>query len=160
MILVEPADSPSQQGNLLNALHRRVVLDKAREALVSKYGFTTSELRLDSCNNYSEKMAELPSLVASVRAKLNAGDSGLLSADALWMIFDGGKGTVRDAGNEVAHGTPVSELNLAVLGAGLSPAQVETLSKIYKFAREEEPPLQFSVTPERMSLLDCYVRYT
>jgi hypothetical protein len=65
--------------------------------------------------------------VGTIRAKLNLEDAALLSDSALAMIFDNADG----------------EMSLAVLEAGLSDAQRESLKQIYlKFTHNEVPKLE------------------
>jgi len=86
----------------------------------------------------------LHALVQLVRSRLDQGDSDLLSDDALRMIFDGGKGTIRDAGNEVAHEAFKFAMSLAILGGNLTPTQSQILGKIYQFTYSSEPSLSNS----------------
>jgi hypothetical protein len=84
----------------------------------------------------------LQTLLRSVRSALSSDDSDLLSDDALRMIFDGAKHTIRDAGNEVAHQASTSDISLAVLEGSLTQKQSEALSKIYMFTHNQEPQLE------------------
>ena len=84
----------------------------------------------------------LQSLLRKVRSALGPKDSDLLSDDALWMIFDGSKHTIRDEGNEVAHQASTSDISLAVLEGSLTQKQSEALSKIYIFTHNQEPQLE------------------
>jgi hypothetical protein len=133
---------PQQQAHTLNALHRRVVLDQARDIIIDRYGFRLSELRLGGHQNLSERQAALRSLLKLVREKLVPEDSDILSDDALKMIFDGGKYTIRNAGNEVAHQALTSDISLAVLEGGLTQKQSDILASIYRFTHNKEPQLQ------------------
>ena len=133
---------PSQQTQILNALHRRVVLDQARDLIIDRYGFNISDLRLGGHRNQTERQAALRSILASVRNVMSAEDSNLLSDDALRMIFDGAKHTIRDAGNEVAHQASASDISLAVLEGNLTAKQSEALAKIYIFTHNKEPELE------------------
>jgi hypothetical protein len=126
---------------MLNALHRRVVLDQARDLIIDRYGFKISDLRL-GYRNQVERQTMLRSLLLRVRSALTSQDSDLLSDDALRMIFDGAKHTIRDAGNEVAHQASTSDISLAVLEGGLTQKQSEALSKIYIFTHNQEPQLE------------------
>ena len=132
----------SQQTQILNALHRRVVLDQARDLIIDRYGFKISDLRLGGHRNQVERQAMLQSLLRMVRSALSSEDSDLLSDDALRMIFDGAKHTIRDAGNIVAHEASTSDISLAVLEGNLTPKQSETLSAIYIFTHNQEPQLK------------------
>ena len=134
--------NPSQQTQILNALHRRVVLDQARDLIIDRYGFKISDLRLGGHRNQVERQAMLQSLLRMVRSALSSEDSDLLSDDALRMIFDGAKHTIRDAGNIVAHEASTSDISLAVLEGNLTPKQSETLSAIYIFTHNQEPQLK------------------
>jgi hypothetical protein len=127
---------------MLNALHRRVVLDQARDLIIDRYGFNISDLRLGGHRNQAERKAALRSLLRSVRKVLSSEDSDLLSDDALRMIFDGAKHTIRDGGNEVAHQASTSDISLAVLEGSLTQKQSEALSKIYTFTHNKEPQLE------------------
>lgn len=71
-----------------------------------------------------------------VLRKLTREDSSLLSVDALYMILDSGWGTVREAGNDVAHGRAIPEalMRLNVLKEDLSGTSAEIFSNIYQFA--------------------------
>jgi len=122
----------ARQTQILNALHRRVVLDQARDLIIDRYGFKISDLRIGGHRNQVERQAMLRSLVRSVRSALSSEDSDLLSDDALRMIFDGAKHTIRDAGNEVAHQASTPDISLAVLEGSLTQKQSEALSKIIK----------------------------
>ena len=126
---------------MLNALHRRVVLDQARDLIIDHYGFKISDLRL-GYRNQVERQTMLRSLLLRVRSALTSQDSDLLSDDALRMIFDGAKHTIRDAGNEVAHQASTSDISLAVLEGGLTQKQSEALSKMYIFTHNQEPQLE------------------
>ena len=90
----------------------------------------------------AERQAALRSLLKLVREKLVPEDSAILSDDALKMIFDGGKYTIRNAGNEVAHQALTSDIILAVLEGGLTQKQSEILASIYWFTHNKEPELQ------------------
>jgi hypothetical protein len=142
IILATPADTSQQQAHTLNALHRRVVLDQARDTIIDRYGFKLSELRLGGYQNLSERQAALRSLLKLVREKLVPQDSAILSDDALKMIFDGSKYTIRNAGNEVAHQALTSDISLAVLEGGLTQKQLDILASIYRFTHNKEPELQ------------------
>jgi hypothetical protein len=122
---------------MLNALHRRVVLDQARDLIIDRYGFNISDLRLGGHRNRAETQAALRSLLRSVREVLSSEDSDLLSDDALRMIFDGAKHTIRDASNEVAHQASTSDTSLAILEGSLTQKQSEALSKIYTFTHNK-----------------------
>lgn len=106
-----------------------------------KYDFDISELRLGRYKTTVEKQAALHTLVQLVRERLDKYDLSLLSDDALRMIFDGRKGTIRHAGNEVAHDAPKFAMSLAVLGGDLTLTQSQTLGKIYQFTHNSEPDL-------------------
>lgn len=118
------------------------MLDQARDLIIDRYGFKISDLRLGGHRNQVERQAMLQSLLCSVRSALSSEDSDLLSDDALRMIFDGAKHTIRDAGNEVAHQASTSDISLAVLEGGLTKKQSEALSKIYIFTHNQEPQLE------------------
>ena len=77
-----------------------------------------------------------------VHEKLVPEDSAIFSDGALKMIFDGGKYTIRNAGNEVAHQALTSDISLTVLGGGLMQKQSEILASIYQFTHNKEPELQ------------------
>ena len=118
------------------------MLDQARDLIIDRYGFKISDLRLGGHRNHIEREASLRSLLRSVRSALSSEDSDLLSDDALRMIFDGAKRTIRDAGNEVAHQASTSDISLAVLEGSLTQKQSEALSKIYMFTHNREPQLE------------------
>jgi hypothetical protein len=132
----------ARQTKILNALHRRVVLDQARDLIINRYGFKISDLRLGDHQNQTERQTKLHDLLHSVRSALNPEDSDLLSDDALQMIFDGAKNTIRDAGNEVAHQASTSDISLAVLEGSLTQKQSDALKKIYRFTHNQEPQLE------------------
>jgi hypothetical protein len=127
---------------MLNALHRRVVLDQARDLIIDRYGFKISDLRLGGHRNQVERQTMLQSLLRTVRSALSSEDSDRLSEDALRMIFDGGKHTIRDAGNMVAHEASTSDISLAVLEGNLTQKQSDALSQIYIFTHNQEPQLK------------------
>ncbi|KAG2153924.1 hypothetical protein DEU56DRAFT_771882 [Suillus clintonianus] len=129
----------NRQSTTLHALHRRVVLDEARDVLINRYGLAISDLRLGATGR--KRGGALGELVRSVRSKLNAEDAALLPDDALKMIFDGGKNTVRQQGNVAAHNASKEELSLAVLGTGLNSSQLASLEMVYKFTHNEVPKL-------------------
>ena len=54
-----------------------------------------------------------------------------------WMIFDGAKHTIRDAGNSVAHEASPLDISLAVLEGSLTRKQSEAL-KVYIFTQNQE----------------------
>jgi hypothetical protein len=95
-------------------------------------------MRLERCINYAEKLAALPLLVDDVRGRLSPADSGLLTTDALYMILESGWGTLREAGNGVAHGRTIPEtyMSFDVLKGGLSGTTAALFSNIYQFARK------------------------
>jgi hypothetical protein len=110
------------------------VLDQARDLIIDRYGFKISDLRLGGHRNQVERQAMLQSLLRTVRSALSPEDSDLLSNDALRMIFDGAKHTIRDAAS-------TSDITLDVLEGGLTQKQSEALSKIYIFTHNQEPQL-------------------
>ena len=118
------------------------MLDQARDLIIVRYGFKISDLRLGGHRNQVEREAMLRTLLHSVRSALSPVDSDLLSDDALRMIFDGAKHTIRDAGNEVAHQASTSDISLAVLEGSLTQKQSEALSRIYVFTHNQEPQLE------------------
>lgn len=124
----------------LHYLHRRVVLDDARELISTRYNFTTDELRFQG-QGVAGKLNALPQLVGKVRARLRPDDALLLNDDALCMIFDGSFGTVRSEGNTVAHSASKEDLSLAFHGLGLTASQAATLQNIYTFANHKIPQL-------------------
>lgn len=71
----------------------------------------------------------------TVRPKLSPEHLNLLSEDALRMIFDGGKNTIRNAGNKAAHTASEEEMSQAILEAGLSDKQQAVLDMIYRFTQ-------------------------
>ena len=93
------------------------------------HGFKIFDLRLGGHQNQVERQAMLRSLLRSVRSALSSEDSDLLLDDALRIIFDGAKHTVRYAGNEVAHQASTSDISLAVLEGSLTQKQSEALVK-------------------------------
>ena len=118
------------------------MLDQARDLIIDRYGFKISDLRLGGHRDQGVRQAMLQTLLHDVRSALSSEDSNLLSDDALRMIFDGGKHTIRDAGNEVAHYASTSDISLAVLEGSLTQKQSEALSKIYIFTHNQEPQLE------------------
>jgi hypothetical protein len=124
-----------------HALHHRVIHDQARDIIVNRYNFTIGQLQLGGYNTHSEQRAALFQLVETVRAELNSEDAALLSVSALAMIFDSWRHSVRDDGNDAAHRASEGEMSLAVLGAGLSDAQRESLQQIYRFTHNKIPQL-------------------
>jgi len=132
----------ARQTQILHALHRRVVLDQARDLIIDRYGFKISDLRLGGHRNQVERQTMLQSLLRTVRSALSLEDSDRLSDDALRMIFDGAKHTIRDAGNMVAHEASTSDISLAVLEGNLTQKQSEALSQIYIFTHNQEPQLK------------------
>jgi hypothetical protein len=109
--------------------------------LIDKYGFNISDLRLGRYKTAAEREAALYTLVQSVRSRLDPDDHDVLTDDALRMIFDGRKGTIRGAGNEVAHEASEFAMSLAVLAGDLTPTQLKTLGIIYRFTQKSEPSL-------------------
>ena len=89
---------------------------------------------------YQDK-AKFRSFLLAVRLTLSSEDSKLLSYDALQMIFDGAKHTIRDAGNSVAHEASPLDLSLAVLEGSLTWKQSEAL-RVYIFTQNQEPQLE------------------
>ena len=118
------------------------MLDEARDLIIDRYGFNISDFRIGGYNDQAKREEMVQSLLRSVRLALNPGDSKLLSDDALRMIFDGGKHTIRNAGNEVAHKASLSDISLAVLEGRLTKKQSEALRKIYIFTHNQEPLLE------------------
>lgn len=123
----------------LHALHRRMVLDDARELLGTRYGFTISELRLGGQGVVAGKPKALQQLVRDVRSKLNKEDARLLHDDALNMIFDSSRGTVCSDGNVVAHRASKEDLGLAIKWPDLTTSQAATLKDIYAFTHHDIP---------------------
>jgi hypothetical protein len=78
-------------------------------------------------------------LVDFIQPRLSTEDSNLLSRDALKMIFDSAKRTVRDQGNTAAHEAPTEELASSVLAADLTLTQRSLLKQIYIFTYGMEP---------------------
>ncbi|KAG1742180.1 hypothetical protein EDB19DRAFT_1907647 [Suillus lakei] len=130
-----------RHSSTLHALHRRVVLDEARDLLINRYDFAINDLRLGGPKTAAEKRKALRELVQAVRSKLNAEDKALLSDKALQMIFESGKNTVRQQGNDAAHNASKEDLSLAILGTGLTPSQLALLEKIYEFTHNDPPQL-------------------
>ena len=118
------------------------MLDQARDLIIDRYGFKLSDLQLGGYRTQTEKQIMLQSLVQTVSSALSPKDSKLLSDDALRIIFDGGKHTIRDAGNEVAHQASTFDIGLAVLEGGLTLKQSEALRNIYIFTHNQEPELE------------------
>ena len=133
--------NPSQQAKTLSALHRRVVLDQARDIIIDRYVFSLSSLRLGGVSNLEERKKALRLLLTTVRSHLTKADAHMLSDNELQMIFDGGKHTVRDTGNEAAHHASLSDISLAVLANYLTDKQSKALANIYKFTHNTEPQL-------------------
>lgn len=129
-----------RHSTMLYSLHRRVVLDDARELICERYNFTIDELRLRG-QGVVGKLKTLPELLSRVRSKLHPNDALLLNDDALRMIFDGSLGTVRSEGNAVAHSASQEDLSLAIRGPGLTVSQTATLTNIYTFAHHRIPLL-------------------
>jgi len=94
---------------------------------------------------YSQYRAALFQLVGTVHAELNLEDGALLSDSALMMIFDSWRHSVHDDGMMRLTNDHASEeeVSLAVLGAGLSNAQRESLQQIYKFTHNKVPQLNY-----------------
>ncbi|KAG1742181.1 hypothetical protein EDB19DRAFT_2038567 [Suillus lakei] len=130
-----------RHSSMLHALHRRVVLDEARDLLIDRYDFAISDLRLGGHRTAAEKQTALGELVQAVRSKLNAEDKTLLSDEALQMIFERGKNTVRQRGNDAAHNASEEDLSVAILGTGLDSSQLALLEKIYEFTHNDVPQL-------------------
>ena len=132
------AECARQQCAVLHALHRRIVLDEARDTIINRYGFTIGQLRLGGYNTHGEQRVALFELVRAVRAELNPEDATLLSQDALVMVFDSGKHSVHENGN---HRASEGDVSLAVLAADWSDMQRESLKRIYKFPHNVVPQL-------------------
>ncbi|KAG1863941.1 hypothetical protein C8R48DRAFT_194369 [Suillus tomentosus] len=79
----------------LHALHRRVVLDDARDLICKRYKYNIDDLRLGSQEVVEGKPAKtMQQLVTEVHSKLNNEDACLLHLDALTMIFGSSRGTI------------------------------------------------------------------
>lgn len=78
-----------------------------------------------------------------MQEKLTPEDSGLLTSDALYMIFDSGLRTLRGAANDVAHGRsiPKDYMSIDVLTKGLEGMDADLFSNIYQFAYKQTPEL-------------------
>ena len=89
------------------ALHRRVLMDRARTYLIQRYGLSHEDLfvpRLATCSP-SEHARRLADAKAKVRPRLAAEDAELLPDAALDMILDRDHAvvTIRGEGDEAAH---------------------------------------------------------
>jgi len=108
----------------LYALHRRMVLDDARDKLATDYNFSQDELR--------PRYSDISPLVTQIRSRLNAEDMKL-SDEALTMIFDRSKDSLRHSGNKAAHQTPVADRVDSVLETKLTNRQRTLLGEIFYF---------------------------
>jgi hypothetical protein len=108
-----------------------MVLDDARNKLASDYKFSVDELR--------PRGSDVGRLVHLIQSKLNPEHAKLLSNDALTMIFDSSKGSMRDGGNMAAHEASFADHVDSVLGATLTLTQRALLCKIYYFTHGKEP---------------------
>lgn len=79
----------------LHALHRRVVLDDARDLICKRYKYNIDDFRLGSQESVEGKPAKtMPQLMTEVHSKLNNEDRCLLHPEALMMIFGSGRFTI------------------------------------------------------------------
>jgi hypothetical protein len=99
------------------------------------------QLHIGKCRDKAERHSVLQGITQMVHSALRPDDASLLSIEALWMIFDNWKGSIRHAGNEVAHQAPLSDLSVAISEGNLTPAQSATLAHIYMFTHDEEPQI-------------------
>ncbi|KAG1863928.1 hypothetical protein C8R48DRAFT_194013 [Suillus tomentosus] len=131
------AATQQRHATALQDLHRRMVLDYARDLLGARYGYTIDELRPWYQEVVDGRPARtLQQLVQEVRLKLDEHDARLLSDDALTMIFDRSRGTFHSEGNTAPHSASAEDLSLAITRPDLTALQA-----IYKFAHHEIPQL-------------------
>ncbi|KAF8075711.1 hypothetical protein FPV67DRAFT_379044 [Lyophyllum atratum] len=112
---------------VLHALHRRVVLDRAKEML------------LDDCTLARQVFPNAQAAITAVRNSCSARGVTRLSGPALEMVF--APGVIRAKGNSAAHTASPNDVSLAVLGSDLPPAQQKMLGEIYKYVYDKEPSL-------------------
>jgi hypothetical protein len=72
-----------------------MVLNKARDILIQRYGFKHRERRVDDTVVAKQKAVQL------ARSRLNAADAALLSDDALHMALTHSTSLVRQGANDV-----------------------------------------------------------
>ena len=108
----------------LHALHRRVLLDLAREKLLERYPIAEPMS--------SHKLAEA---LISRRA---ADDREELPNKAVRMVCSG---TLREDGNIAAHQASFDDLSQSALDASLIQSERETLKNIFIYVLGEEPVL-------------------
>ena len=111
-----------QQTAALRKLRRRILLDKARKKILSKWAphnprATWTEL----CDAMSE--SDLRHFISSRTVFARA-----LLDDAFAMVYDG-RGTVRQDGNDVAHEADMDLVRDAVVHA--DPGDLKVLKNIY-----------------------------
>ena len=111
-----------QQTAALRKLRRRILLDKARKSVLSKWAphnpkATWAEL----CDAMSE--SNLRHFISSRAVFTRA-----LSDDAFIMVYDG-RGSVRQDGNDVAHEADMDLVRDAVVNA--DPRDLKALKNIY-----------------------------
>ncbi|KAG1901435.1 uncharacterized protein F5891DRAFT_1029495 [Suillus fuscotomentosus] len=122
----------------LHALHRRVVLDDARDLICKRYKYNIDDFRLGSQESVEGKPAKtMPQLMTEVHSKLNNEDRCLLHLEALMMIFGSGRFTIRGEGNFRAHSASAEDLKSAIAQPNLTPSQVASLKNIYAFTQHE-----------------------
>ncbi|KAG6859529.1 hypothetical protein C0991_000554, partial [Blastosporella zonata] len=110
----------------LRALHRRVLLDQARNDLLF-------ESRLDR-RDFEGRSEDL---LIAIRGALPSNVQ--LSEAALRTVLLGGP--IRAHGNVVAHDASPDDISLAILGTDITEKQRKTLWEIYVYVYRQEPDL-------------------
>lgn len=104
-------------------IHRRIVLNDARNKLKSSYGYKF---------NFGDSVEKC---VQDFLPKVTEKESALLTADSLAILFDTSDGSIHAQGNRAAHeATFESKLSAVSLGDDLPLERRDNLLKLFKFA--------------------------
>jgi uncharacterized protein with ATP-grasp and redox domains len=120
-----------QQSSTIFGLHRRIVIDQARDKLLQLYD-------VEQRSKSNEELRD------DVKARVSAEIYSELGDDAFDMIF---VGKIRKRGNAAAHRAGKEDLSRSILDATLGDAERVCLTKICKFTNNEEPALNDPALP-------------
>jgi hypothetical protein len=132
-----------QHSRIIHPLHRRFVLDSARDKIRRKY-----EGKIDANDLYPLSMdvdiGATPRAASRILQSLDRADTTLLRQVGVEAIISTGKGTLRGDGNEAAHQATEIEASDAVLASNLLPSQREIMNAVHKYTFGSDPNLAIS----------------
>ncbi|GJJ10731.1 hypothetical protein Clacol_004958 [Clathrus columnatus] len=119
----------------VRALHRRVMLDDIRKALVAQ-GVIQDDIKPTQNSN------ALTRIVSLVKEGLRKQGLRMLSDPAIMAIFDTNETTLRGIGNDVAHKASTKDIAEAVLDSGLSETDRKKATELFMWLNGRNPALQ------------------